>query len=85
MSNLVKRTKEMYSKIDELMDRYMSVSGINSIATMSDDEALLFRDCLKLIEEAKQYSLELAEILDKLDKINSIDEKLDRLLLMNKN
>ena len=85
MSNLVKRTKEMYSKIDELMNRCMSVSGINSIATMSDDEALLFRDCLKLIEEAKQYSLELAETLDKLDKINSIDEKLDRLLLINKN
>ena len=82
MSNLVKRTKEMYSKIDELMDRCMSVSGINSITTMSDDEVLLFRDCLKLIEETKQYSLELAETLDRID---SIDEKLNRLLLMNKN
>ena len=83
MANLVKRTQEMYSNIDELMNRCMSASGIgiNSIADMDDNEVLLFRDCFKLMNEAKQYSLEVAETLDKTD---SIDEKLNQLL-KNKN
>ena len=83
MSNLVKRTQEMYSNIDELMNRCMSASGIkiDSIADMDDNEVLLCRDCFKLKNEAKQYSLEVAETLDKID---SIDEKLNQLL-KNKN
>ena len=81
MANLVKRTQEMYSNINELMNRCMSASGINSIADMDDNEVLLFRDCFKLMNEAKQYSLEVAETLDKID---SIDEKLNQLL-KNKN
>ena len=76
MSNLVERTEEMYGKIDVVMTRLMKTIGLESIGMMDDEDLLTFRDCLKLIDESKQYSLEVAA---RLDKIDSIDKKLDHL------
>lgn len=84
MSNLVERTEKLLKKTDEIMNGMMKASGVPSIKTMDDDELVVFRDCLNLIDETKKYCLEVAKELDKIDsiehKLNSIDDKINKLL-----
>lgn len=84
MSKLVERTEKLLKKMDEVMNEMMKASGAHAIKTMGDDELVVFRDCLNLIDETKKYCLEVSKELDKIDsieqKINSIDNKIDKLL-----
>lgn len=84
MSNLVERTEKLLKKTDEVMNEMMKASGVHAIKTMGDDEIVVFRDCLNLIDETKKYYLEVSKELDKIDsierKLNSIDDKINKLL-----
>ena len=84
MSNLVERTEKLLEKTDEVMNEMMKVSGVHAIKTMDDDELVFFRGCLNLVDEFKKYYLEVSNELDKIDsierKLNSIDNKIDKLL-----
>lgn len=76
--SLVKKTKELFKGIDETMDAmYKSAGGIEMFKNMGDEEALLFRRLLILMDTSKEYSMLMAK---KLDRIDAIDEKLNKLL-----
>lgn len=84
MSKLVERSEKLLKKTDEVMNEMMKASGVYAIKTMGDDELIVFRDCLNLMDESKEYCLEVAKELDKIDsierKLNSIDNKINKLL-----
>ena len=84
MSNLVERSEKLLKKTDEVMNEMMKASGAYAIKTMGDDELVVFRDCLNLMDEFKVCCLEVAKELDKIDsierKLNSIDNKINNLL-----
>ena len=86
MSNLVERTEKLLKKTDEVMNEIMKASGVHAIKTMGDDELVFFRDFLNLVDEFKEYCLEVSKELDKIDsierKLNSIDNNINRLLQM---
>ena len=70
----------MFKLVDEAMDGlYACIGGIDALKSMDDEEALTFKKTLILMDTAKEYSLLMAE---KLDKIDAIDKKLDKLLEM---
>lgn len=76
--SLVEKTNEMFEEIDAMFENLMkSVGGFESIKDMDDESLLAFKKMLKLMDKSKEYSLEMAA---KLDKIDSIDKKLDQLL-----
>ena len=78
-NSLVKKTEEMLKLVDEAMDGLSACNGIDALKSMNDEEALAFKKILILMYTAKEYSLLMAE---KLDKIDAIDKKLDKLLEM---
>lgn len=81
-NSLVKKTEEMFKLVDEAMDGlYACIGGIDALKSMDDEEVLAFKKTLILMDTAKEYSLLMAE---KLDKIDAIDKKLDKLLEMKK-
>ena len=84
MSNLVERTEKLLKKTDEVMNEMMKASGVHAIKTMGDDELVVFRDCLNLMDESKKYCLEVVKELDKIDsierKLNSIDNNITSYL-----
>lgn len=76
--SLVARTNEMYEEVNEMFENLInSVGGFESIKDMDDESLLAFKKLLKLMDKSKEFSLEMAA---KLDKIDSIERKLDLLL-----
>ena len=76
--SLVARTNEMYEEVNEMFENLInSVGGFESIKDMDDESLLAFKKMLKLMDKSKEFSLEMAA---KLDKIDSIERKLDLLL-----
>lgn len=76
--SLVEKANEMFEEIDAMFENLMkSVGGFESIKDMNDENLLAFKKMLKLMDKSKEYSLEMAA---KLDKIDNIDKKLDQLL-----
>lgn len=81
-NSLVKTTEEMFKLVDEAMDGLYACNGvIHALTGMNDEEVLAFKKILILMDTAKEYSLLMAE---KLDKIDTIDKKLDKLLEVKK-
>lgn len=76
--SLVARTNEMYKEVNGMFeDLIKSVGGFESIKNMDDESLLAMKKLLKLMDKSKEFSLEMAA---KLDKIDSIERKLDLLL-----
>ena len=76
--SLVARTNEMYEEVNGMFENLMkSVGGFESIKDMDDESLLAFKKLFKLMDKSKEFSLEMAA---KLDKIDSIERKLDLLL-----
>lgn len=76
--SLVARTNEMYEEVNGMFeDLIKSVGGFESIKNMDDESLLAMKKLLKLMDKSKEFSLEMAA---KLDKIDSIERKLDLLL-----
>lgn len=76
--NLVDKTNELFDEFDKMFNQMMnSLGGLESVKDMDDDSLIAFRNCLKLMDKSKEYSLEMAAKLDKIDEIN---EKLDKML-----
>lgn len=76
--SLVARTNEMYEEVNGMFENLMkSVGGFESIKDMDDESLLAMKKLFKLMDKSKEFSLEMAA---KLDKIDSIERKLDLLL-----
>lgn len=79
---LVEKTNEMFEEMEELFNKLMkSTGGIGNIVDMDDESLLALKKMLKLFNQSKEYAIEMAA---KLDKIDSIESKLDKLLVQNK-
>ena len=79
---LVEKTNEMFEEMEELFNDLMkSTGGIRNIVDMDDESLLALKKMLKLFNQSKEYAIEMAA---KLDKIDSIESKLDKLLVQNK-
>lgn len=79
---LVEKTNEMFEEMEELFNDFMrSTGGIGNIVDMDDESLLALKKTLKLFNQSKEYAVEMAA---KLDKIDSIESKLDKLLVQNK-
>ena len=73
--NLVDKTNELFDEFDKMFNQMMnSLGGLESVKDMDDDSLIAFRNCLKLMDKSKEYSLEMVA------KIDEINEKLDKLL-----
>ena len=76
--SLVARTNEMYEEVNEMFENLIKLGGgFESIKDMDDESLLAIKKMLKLMDKSKEFSLEMAA---KLDKIDSIERKLDLLL-----
>lgn len=76
--SLVARTNEMYEEVNGMFENLIkSVGGFESIKNMDDESLLAMKKLFKLMDKSKEFSLEMAA---KLDKIDSIERKLDLLL-----
>lgn len=79
---LVEKTNEMFEEMEGLFNDLMkSTGGIGNIVDMDDESLLALKKMLKLFNQSKEYAVEMAA---KLDKIDSIESKLDKLLAQNK-
>ena len=78
---LADETREVFEELEGMYAKLFTGMGLDSgfIGNLDDDNVLMFRDCMRLLDRTKNYSIEMAA---KLDKIDSIDEKLDKLLEM---
>lgn len=74
---LVEKTRAMFEEFDELFNDYLRMVGIDSIGSMGDEEALIFKRTLKLYQSSKDYAIEMATEIDGLKRIES---KLDLLI-----
>lgn len=74
---LVEKTRAMYEEFDRLFNDYLRMVGIDSIGSMGDEEALIFKRALKLYQNSKDYAIEMATEIDGLKRIES---KLDLLI-----
>lgn len=75
MSNLEKKTREVYDKVDGLMKAYIDTFGGFEVLKEMDEESFkLFKEALKTIDEAKDLEIEKSKTLDEINK------KLDLLL-----
>lgn len=78
MKTMVEMTNDLLNEIDELMNFMMKqVGGMESIKDMDDESLLVVKKLLNLMDASKEYTLAMAT---KLDKIDEIDAKLDKLL-----
>ena len=75
MSNLETKTREVYDKVDDLMKAYIDAFGGFEVLKEMDEESFkLFKEALKMIDEAKDLEIEKSKTLDEINK------KLDLLL-----
>ena len=76
--SLVARTNEMYEEVNGMFENLIKLGGgFESIKGMDDESLLAIKKMFKLMDKSKEFSLEMAA---KLDKIDSIERKLDLLL-----
>ncbi len=75
MSNLETKTRKVYDKVDDLMKAYIETFGGFKVLKEMDEESFkLFKEALKMIDEAKDLEIEKSKTLDEINK------KLDLLL-----
>lgn len=78
MKKLVTKTEELFEGIDETIKAQAKADNVlDSIKSMDDKSLIALRQCLKLVDQCKEYSLEMAA---KIDTIEDINKKLDLVL-----
>ena len=76
---LVILTEEMFDKANETLMKMLLESGVTleTVLNMDSEEMATLKTFFELWNVCKEYSLEMAK---RLDKINDIDEKLDMVV-----
>ena len=76
---LVTLTEEMFDKVNETLMKMLLESGVTleTVLNMDSEEMATLKTYFELWNTSKEYSLEMAK---RLDKINDIDEKLDMVV-----
>ena len=76
---LLTLTEEMFDKTNETLTKMLEESGVTleTVLNMDSEEIATLKTFFELWNMCKEYSLEMAK---RLDKINDIDEKLDMVV-----
>ena len=76
---LLTLTEEMFDKTNETLTKMLLESGVTleTVLNMDSEEMANLKTFFELWNACKEYSLEMAK---RLDKINDIDEKLDMVV-----
>ena len=76
---LLALTQEMFDKVNETLMKMLLESGVTleTVLNMDSEEIATLKTFFELWNTCKEYSLEMAK---RLDKINDIDEKLDMVV-----
>lgn len=76
---LVTLTEEMFDKVNETLMKMLLESGVTleTVLNMDSEEMEALKTFFELRNACKEYFLEMAK---RLDKINDIDEKLDMVV-----
>lgn len=76
---LVTKTEELFETTDKMLKEMFFASGIEleDMFTMDEEEYSAVKKCFEMWKMCKEYSVEMAK---RLDKINDIDEKLDMVV-----
>ena len=76
-------TNSMFEGIEKLYIKALAKAGIDiSLLGSADDEmVIMFRDAMKMYNDAKQYSYAYAAIIDEQrEQISKMNEKMDNML-----
>lgn len=76
--NLKEQTEVLFEDAEKLLFECLGACGleISSIANTDDDMLILFKKYMRLIKDCEALAIKQAEMLDR---IESIDKKLDKL------
>jgi len=80
---LVESTTEIFDELNKMLGDLMKMTGfdLDSVADLDDEMFIMVKRYFVLMKKAKDLSIMQAE---KLDKIDEIDKKLDRVLTLAK-
>ena len=65
---LADETRELFEELEGMCAKLFTGMGLDSgfIGNLDDDNVLMLRDCMRLLDRTKNYSIEMAAKLDKL-------------------
>lgn len=75
---MVETTKKLMEQIDEVTTFFVSKIDAEDIKEMDEGVLLMLKKGLKIMDTAKELSMEQAKAMDRLERI---EDKLDKLLL----
>jgi hypothetical protein len=80
---LVSVTEEIFDELNKMLGDLMKMTGfdLDSVADLDDEMFIMVKRYLVMMKKAKDLSIMQAE---KLDKIDEIDKKLDKVLTLTK-
>ena len=77
---LERKAEELFNTMDEFMNLVVKETvSFRSVSEMDENELNAFRLMAKTMDETKEFDIEMAK---QLDKINELDKKIDKLLAM---
>ena len=77
---LERKAEELFNTMDEFMNLVVKETvSFRSVSEMDENELNAFRLMAKTMDETKEFYIEMAK---QLDKINELDKKIDKLLAM---
>ena len=77
---LERKAEELFNTMDEFINLVVKETvSFRSVSEMDENELNAFRLMAKTMDETKEFYIEMAK---QLDKINELDKKIDKLLAM---
>ena len=77
---LERKAEELFSTMDKFMNLAVKEAvSFKSMSEMDENELNAFKLMAKTMDESKEFCMEMAK---QLDKINELDRKIDKLLAM---
>ena len=73
---ITEKTEEIVNKMESLLAKALGGSGISTFTSMSDDEAIMFKDAMALMKDLDELLVDYGNALDKID---DLSDKLDTL------
>ena len=80
MATIKEKTTEIIERCEALMAKAFGCSGTGALASLGDNEVVMLRDAMKLIEDSYELMTMQAEALDKIEKIEKSNEKIMDML-----
>ena len=76
MGVIKEKTTEIIERCEALMVKALGCSGTGALARLGDNEVVMLRDAMKLIEDSYELLTMQAEALDKIEKIEKSNQRI---------